>query len=95
MSVSNDMSRDSLLERARRIRAEILHGDSGVPAGVTHCVHDIIGCLEDPQQDPGRLSPCAEEILHWYFDQGSKEVPLHAELSALALDIAKMAEMGK
>lgn len=62
---------------------------------VAHCVHDIIGCLEDPQQDLGHLSPCADEILHWYFDQGSKEVPLHAELSALALDLAKSSEAGE
>jgi hypothetical protein len=89
------MSRDSLLERARRIRAEILRGDSGVPAGVAHCVHDIVACLEDPQQDLQHLSPCTEEILHWYFDQGSKEVPLHAEISALALDIAKSSEAGE
>jgi hypothetical protein len=92
LSAPNSLNRDSLLDRARRIRAEILRGDPGVPSGVAHCVHDIVACLEDPQQDLQHLSPCAHEILHWYFDQGSKEVPLHAELSALALDIAKLAE---
>ena len=53
----------------------------------------VVACLADPQQDLRHLYPCAHEILHWYFDQGSKEVPLHAELSALALDIARSAEV--
>lgn len=95
MDLPDNVRLTDLFERIRRIYTETLQNNIGIPEYAIGYIKEIIKDLTGNKPDLEQLSSHANGILYWYFDQGFKEIPVHASLSGFALDIVKMRDVKK
>lgn len=93
LDLPSGVSPGSLLARIDKLDLDALRSNAGaVPAW--EYLESIRKCLNKARPDLNNLAASANGILHWYFDQGSRADAAHVALSALALDIARMCDLG-
>jgi len=90
MDFPENVSPSVLLERIDSLDLESLHKDKAAEKASDY-VNELKAVLQQEQPDLAELAGYANAILHWYFDQGSRADPAQAQLSALALDLARPA----
>lgn len=92
MDFPENVSPSVLLERIDSLDLESLHKDKAAEKASGY-VNELKAVLQQEQPDLAELAGLANAILHWYFDQGSRADPAQAQLSALALDLARLFDL--
>lgn len=64
-----------------------------VPYRIMQALDGLISCLLEESPNLSRLAVYARTIFWWHLDQGHDEIPIHADLGKLSLDILKMVEI--
>ena len=90
MELPGNVSKSALLERVKRIREGAIDNKSVVPHRVMGCIEDCITMLDSDGANADKLYSAANKILVWYYDKGSKDIPLHVEMFNLTLSVVKM-----
>ncbi|MCL5038014.1 MAG: hypothetical protein M1269_13020 [Chloroflexi bacterium] len=95
MSLPDQINRDALLERIKKLFIEAKQADAHVPERIAGELEEMIRCLERLEPDLRQLSSYTGTIMYWYLDRGVKEIPAHYDISRLAIDIDKLYNIRK